>query len=248
MFRPRRSLLTKKEPNGDEADDRMNGKASADSVKEEEGAEKKEEEVKERSFGLAGLPKGAADLDEDTVHQLRQHELFLSRQTDTLQATTIRGKCNVVMLNEVETCDSYLSREDAFFYSLVYDASNHTLLADKGKIEVGERHQAEIPELLPQQRIDEERGLKAREAGDAGDEAEERENGALMVDEEGDEQQQQQEAHHSGAQGRKRRHSQTCNGVYETRCEQVVYHPHHKLTDRDIDQFLIIARQVKLTD
>lgn len=30
---------------------------------------------------------------------------------------------------------------------MVYDPSNQTLLADKGKIEIGERHQAVVPDL-----------------------------------------------------------------------------------------------------
>lgn len=38
--------------------------------------------------------------------------------------------------------------KDSFFYSLVYDPSNQTLLADKGRIEIGNRHQAIIPDLL----------------------------------------------------------------------------------------------------
>jgi len=137
------------------------------------------------------------------VHALRQRELFLSRQVDTLPATQIRGKCTVVILNEVETCDMYL-REDAFFYSLVYDPTNHTLLADKGRIELGERCQAKIPELM----------------ADGGEEC------AMEVDENG---------HQPEKAGK---------NVQLTDREAVVYHPHHSLTDRDIDQFLIIARAV----
>ncbi|KAL0621079.1 Tigger transposable element-derived protein 1 [Plecturocebus cupreus] len=37
---------------------------------------------------------------------------------------------------------------DTFFYSLVYDPSLKTLLADKGEIRVGPRYQADIPEML----------------------------------------------------------------------------------------------------
>ncbi|CAD5223790.1 unnamed protein product [Bursaphelenchus okinawaensis] len=232
QFRPRRSLLSKKvKTNGEETSEaQTNGNGAQPEVKAEESDANKDE--KEQGYGLAGLPLGAEDLNTEQIHQLRQHELFLSRQHDTLQATMIRGKCTVVMLNEVETCDSYLDREDAFFYSLVYDASNQTLLADKGKIDVGERHQADIPDILSQDVIDKERGLKE---GD--DEEETRENGDLTIDENDEEKPDRQ-------QGRKRRHSQTCDGVYETRYEQIVYHPHHNLGGRDIDQFLIIARAV----
>jgi metastasis-associated protein MTA len=184
---------------------------------------------------LAGLPRNADTLESNQVHKIRQHELFLSRQIDTLPATQIRGKCTVVMLSEVETCDSYLNREDSFFYSLVFDATNQTLLADKGKIEVGEKYQAEIPDILSQEIIDRERGLieKLEEEGD-------KENGDLQIDEpEGEE---KQEGEVEKKPRRERRHSQNINGVYETRYESVVFHPHHELVDRDIDQFLIIAR------
>lgn len=118
----------------------------------------------------------------------RQHELFLTRQSDILPATHIRGKCVVTQLSEVETVDMYLKRDvtneficfhkfcfqnhfafshypcndeklwplramsylfvlslqDVFFYSLVYDPNNSTLLADKGEIRQGDRYQCEV--------------------------------------------------------------------------------------------------------
>lgn len=79
------------------------------------------------------------------LHQLRQRELFLSRQVETLSATQIRGKCSVTLLNEAETADSYIGTENAFFYSLVYDLQQKTLVADRGDIRVGSRYQAEVP-------------------------------------------------------------------------------------------------------
>jgi metastasis-associated protein MTA len=191
----------------------------------------KTSEVKEPEYGLAGLPRNAEKLEANQIHKLRQHELFLSRQVDTLPATQIRGKCTVVMLSEVETCDSYLNREDSFFYSLVFDGTNQTLLADKGKIEVGEKYQADIPDMLPQSVIDRERGLENCEKED------EQENGNLEIDEPKVEDESTEKK-----PLRERRYSQNINGVYETRYESVVYHPNHNLTDRDIDQFLIIAR------
>lgn len=194
-----------------------------------------EKSAEAKEHGLAGLPRSAEELESNQIHKLRQHELFLSRQVDTLPATQIRGKCTVVMLSEVETCDSYLSREDSFFYSLVFDGTNQTLLADKGKIDVGEKHQAEIPDILPQSAIDRERGLNGTTEHD---EDIEKENGDLQIDEPDAESKEDEEK----KPARERRHSQTINGVYETRFESVVYHPHHSLTDRDIDQFLIIAR------
>ena len=38
--------------------------------------------------------------------------------------------------------------QDAFFYSLVYDPQQKTLLADKGEIRVGPRYQAEVEPRL----------------------------------------------------------------------------------------------------
>lgn len=88
------------------------------------------------------------DLPEIQKHQLRHRELFLSRQLESLPATHIRGKCCVTLLNETEALKSYLDREDAFFYSLVYDPQQKTLLADKGEIRVGNKYQADITDLL----------------------------------------------------------------------------------------------------
>merc|ERR1719153_1782035 len=42
---------------------------------------------------------------------------------------------------------SYTSREDAFFYALVYDPHQKTLLADRGNIRIGTEFQAVIPTL-----------------------------------------------------------------------------------------------------
>uniref|UniRef100_A0A8C7GR32 Metastasis associated 1 n=1 Tax=Oncorhynchus kisutch TaxID=8019 RepID=A0A8C7GR32_ONCKI len=88
------------------------------------------------------------DLPEKQKHQLRHRELFLSRQLESLPATHIRGKCCVTLLNETEALKSYLDREDAFFYSLVYDPQQKTLLADKGEIRVGNKYQADITDFL----------------------------------------------------------------------------------------------------
>ena len=57
----------------------------------------------------------------------KQREVFLSRQIETLPATLIRGKCSVTLMSEVETIASYTNREDAFFYSLVFDPHQKTL-------------------------------------------------------------------------------------------------------------------------
>lgn len=101
-------------------------------------------------------------------HLLKHRELFLSRQVENLPATQIRGKCSVTLLNETESLLSYLNKDvsrsnkmceqnfgkrnmfyillkfqDTYFYSLVYDPQQKTLLADRGEIRVGQRYQAE---------------------------------------------------------------------------------------------------------
>ena len=49
--------------------------------------------------------------------------------------------------------------QDTFFYSLVYDPQQKTLLADKGEIRVGSRYQAEVgPLLKPGKRYQAEEG------------------------------------------------------------------------------------------
>lgn len=76
---------------------------------------------------------GVGDLSTKQRHQMKHRELFLSRQVETMPATHIRGKCCVTLLNETESLLSYLNKEDSFFYCLVFDPAQRTLLADKGK-------------------------------------------------------------------------------------------------------------------
>jgi len=52
-----------------------------------------------------------APLDEKRRHELKCHEVFLSRQVETLPATHIRGKCSVTLLSEAESPLSYLERD-----------------------------------------------------------------------------------------------------------------------------------------
>ncbi|BFZ12139.1 hypothetical protein BsWGS_15178 [Bradybaena similaris] len=131
--------------------------------------------------------RGMEEIPEKLRHQLKHRELFLSRQVETLPATHIRGKCCVTLLNETESLLSYLSKEDTFFYSLVYDPQQKTLLADKGEIRISPKYQAE---MIPHVLLDEEDPRKLEDL------------------------------------------------------EELVWDPDNGLTDRDIDQFQIIARSV----
>lgn len=128
-----------------------------------------------------------SEINDKQRHQLKHRELFLSRQVETLPATHIRGKCSVTLLNETESMTSYLDKEDMFFYSLVYDPQQKTLLADKGEIRVGPRYQCDIQPLLGEGETD---------------------------------------------------------GRNMEELEELIWDPNCKLTDKNIDQFLVIARSV----
>lgn len=83
-------------------------------------------------------------MSEKAKHMLKQRQLFYSRQIGTLPASSIRGKCTIHLLNESESLSTYISKEDHFFYTLVYDPQQKTLLADRGEIRIGQRYQAEV--------------------------------------------------------------------------------------------------------
>uniref|UniRef100_F7CWE0 Metastasis associated 1 family member 2 n=1 Tax=Ornithorhynchus anatinus TaxID=9258 RepID=F7CWE0_ORNAN len=131
---------------------------------------------------------------EQQRHQLKHRELFLSRQFESLPATHIRGKCSVTLLNETDILrrlpiplSSRLPTQDCFFYSLVFDPVQKTLLADQGEIRVGCKYQAEIPDRLAEGESDNRNQQKM---------------------------------------------------------EMKVWDPDNPLTDRQIDQFLVVARAV----
>eukprot|EP00794_Sanderia_malayensis_P020599 gene20599-22630_t len=86
------------------------------------------------------------DQTEEKLHQLKHREAFLSRQLEIINANTIRGKCSVTLYSEVEKLYDYLDKEDWFYYLLVYDPQQKTLLADRGEIGVGDEYQAVMPD------------------------------------------------------------------------------------------------------
>lgn len=55
------------------------------------------------------------------------------------------NNCNILLLFYVQDC---------FFYSLVFDPVQKTLLADQGEIRVGSKYQAEIPDKLAEGELD----------------------------------------------------------------------------------------------
>jgi metastasis-associated protein MTA len=238
----KRNLLNikKSDSNGDSKDDtKQNGMDNKDEAMEidekpiikTEASTEKPDPKTETHFG--GLPAGAENLSLDDVHLLRQRELFMSRQCETLSAINIRGKCSVVFLSSVETPDMYLNKEDTYFYSLVYDPTNETLIADKGSIEIGEKHQATLEEPTPivLKKLAEER--KRKGLASTGNE----EDLQIADDDEEDEPDAKK-----AALTAPRSHGNV--PILDNDRERLIFHPHHGLQDIEIDQYLILARAV----
>jgi len=122
--------------------------------------------------------------------QVNEREVFLTKQTETISATQIRGKCAVSLLHKAESLFSYIKAEDTFFYTLVYDRTNESLFEDRGEIKIGSNYQAEVPSV--------EAMLRPGEPYD-------------------------------------RR---------EEELEELVWSPEHQLSDKAIDQFLVLSRSV----
>ena len=81
--------------------------------------------------------------------QVQEREVFLSKQTETVSATQIRGKCSVSLLHKAESLFSYIKQEDTFFYTLVYDRKNEQLFEDRGEIKIGSNYQCDfLPEMI----------------------------------------------------------------------------------------------------
>ncbi len=95
--------------------------------------------------------------------EFKQREVFLTRQMETLPATLIRGKCSVTLLSEVETMQSYIGKEDTFFYALVYDNREKSLVADRGEIRIGSSYQATVTPLMDEKEREEEDGRKCED-------------------------------------------------------------------------------------
>lgn len=88
------------------------------------------------------------ELNELQRYQLKHRELYFSKFSDTIAATSIRSKCSVLLFNEeVERYVDYVGKDDSFYYHLTYDPYQKSIVADKGEIRVGMRYQAEIPAL-----------------------------------------------------------------------------------------------------
>ncbi|XP_065184483.1 metastasis-associated protein MTA3-like [Sycon ciliatum] len=110
------------------------------------------EDVEEDSPNNGFFP---SKLSTDQQHQLSHRHLFLTRDNDTFEVSLIRGRCEVTLLCEEESPDYYLKENHKFFYSLVYDSQQRTLVEESGEIRTGPKYQAEIPDMLPPGQEDE---------------------------------------------------------------------------------------------
>jgi len=91
------------------------------------------------------------DLEELEKHQLHHRELYMTRPSgvELLPATQIRGKCDVLLLGPTDQMvPDYLGSESNYFYTLVYDQSQRTVVTDRGDIRSGPGYQVDIPETL----------------------------------------------------------------------------------------------------
>ncbi|MGH0129981.1 UNVERIFIED_CONTAM: hypothetical protein FKN15_025842 [Acipenser sinensis] len=110
-------------------------------------ADKHSKELEEEIEG-----ESLQQLTEKQIHQLRHRELFLSRQLESLPATHIRWSCTSPVIWRIKLSPPL--NQDGFFYCLVYDPQQKTLLADKGEIRIGPRFQADITDLMKEDETD----------------------------------------------------------------------------------------------
>jgi len=137
---------------------------------------------------------GTDILTDEQTHQLKHREVFLSRQLEIINANTIRGKCSVTLYSEVEHLLDYVREDDWFYYLLVYDPQQKTLLADRGEIGVGDEYQAdEQPQAIDRNTITPE--------------------------------------------------EMNCNRD-STELETLIWDPNNSLNDKQVDQFLVVARSI----
>lgn len=155
---------------------------------------------------------GADVLSDEQSHQLKHREVFLSRQLEIINANTIRGKCSVTLYSEVENLLDYIKEDDWFYYLLVYDPQQKTLLADRGEIGVGDEYQAEL-------------------VADGSDSAEViKENPELVA----------LQAQYDPSDG-----GPPDKETYRLeRLESLQWDPSNKLSDKQVDQFLVLARSI----
>lgn len=89
-------------------------------------------------------------LSEKEIYDLSLRELFVSQTFEIVHANRIRGKCNVILMEDVvdENLVDLIKENATFFYHLSYDPVKRSIKSDKGYIRVGSEFQATIPNLI----------------------------------------------------------------------------------------------------
>ena len=94
--------------------------AAADGEKTTSGGDKPAEKDKPNSAQCDYEESEVAELNEQQRYNLKHRELYFSKYTDTIAATTIRSKCSVLLFNEeIERYGDYLTK-DVILLSLKY--------------------------------------------------------------------------------------------------------------------------------
>ncbi|KAI3383408.1 hypothetical protein SNEBB_002118 [Seison nebaliae] len=99
-------------------------------------------------------------MDKLTKYQVKHRELFHNRESQCLPVDGIKGKCQVLTLDDEESLWDFVDirtplphikqsdhRQHVFFTQLTYDPHLKTLVNDRSEIRVGPKYQAEIPEM-----------------------------------------------------------------------------------------------------
>ncbi|CAF0859864.1 unnamed protein product [Brachionus calyciflorus] len=105
----------------------------------------------DRNYEL-NLIKFIRSLTNEQIQHLKEREIFYSRYTESnIPVDKIKSKINVsIFMAHLDKFENYLStqNEDYFFYQIFYDPNQKLLSQDKAEIRVGNKYQADIPELV----------------------------------------------------------------------------------------------------
>jgi hypothetical protein len=86
------------------------------------------------------------------MHQLKHRELFYSRYTEfNVPISLLRGKLELnLFMPDISSFNDYLYSKckNKFFYQMTYDPNQKMLSADYRQVRIGNKFQADIPDLL----------------------------------------------------------------------------------------------------
>jgi hypothetical protein len=107
------------------------------------------------SLSLASIERdknNILNLNSQQIHQLKHRELFYSRYTEfNVPICLLRGKLELnLFMPDISSFTDYLysKYKNKFFYQMTYDPNQKVLSADYRQPRIGNKFQADIPELL----------------------------------------------------------------------------------------------------